>query len=399
MASPMAKKLHIVGNTNPSANQFAKRAGRGKFVGGILRQTREMARCLSWEKRLTIIDTHPSARGMSIDGRMTRHTLPLLETLKTRNPNDIYMEVESLDEVKSRFEPMVMEMAKIVKDADVVMLGGTYFVPWALLQAARMHNKPTVLSYAGVLSMEIKHLPEKIQSVLRLMEQDFYDPGISYIFPSKLARDTARSIFGREIPDSEVIYNGVPAEFLAAKGPSEKTVPIAFVGRNTPVKNPDFLLKLADALKERGSRHRIHMVTRIDDPADGLIRELRGRGGAIIEPLGTPELAEFYRSASIVISPSHFETFGNVPLEAVSSGTPALISPSMGVSEVFLDFGIGEYVNGFGDPYAIAERAERAIRDKESVPEHVRQRIRDELSWPRVISRYLEVCTRAVEGK
>jgi glycosyltransferase involved in cell wall biosynthesis len=398
MTGHAVKKLHIVGNTSSSTEAFARRTTEiSNFVSGIDRQNTEIARYLSGEKRLTLIKTHPTMREQSTRNRITRHTLPLQDTLKTKNPNDIYRKAGSLDELKSHFEPLISEMAGIVKEADVVLLGGTYFVPWALLQAARMHNKPTVLCYAGILSMEIKHLPEEIQSTLKLMEQDFYDPNIFYIFPSKLTKKTVQAIFDRKIPNNAVIYNGVPAEFLAVKGPSEKAVPIAFVGRNTFVKNPEFLLKLADALRALGSLHRIHMVTKID-PENDLIKELRGLGAIVLEPLDTPKLAEFYRTTSIIVSPSHFETFGNVPLEAVSSGTPALVSPSMGVSEVFAGFGMGEYVTGFDDPYAIAERAERAIKEKETVPEGVREKIRRDLSWPSVISRYLEVCISQVEG-
>jgi glycosyltransferase involved in cell wall biosynthesis len=288
-------------------------------------------------------------------------------------------------------------MARIVQSADVVLLGGTYFVPWCLLQAARLQRKPVVLCYAGILSMEIRHLPDEMQETLRLMERDFYDPRIFYVFPSELTRKTVQQIFGKELPKSEVVYNGVPPEFLAFGESREKEVAIAFVGRNTSVKNPEYLLRLAGALRSSGSPHRIHMVTSVE-PDNKLIRELRRAGVIIFEPMDTGRLAEFYRSAHVVISPSKFETYGNVPLEAVSTGTPALISPVMGVGEVFGMLGIGGYITTFEDPLQVAGRIDSIIRTNESVPDEVREKIRRDLSWKQAISRYLKICEAQAEA-
>jgi len=51
------------------------------------------------------------------------------------------------------------------------------------------------------------------------------------------------------------------------------------------------------------------------------------------------ELSYFVKNkVDVIISPSKFETFGNVPLETIlfSNGkTPALISENMGVAEVY----------------------------------------------------------------
>jgi glycosyltransferase involved in cell wall biosynthesis len=194
-----------------------------------------------------------------------------------------------------------------------------------------------------------------------------------------------------------VIFNGVPNEFLAIKGPEKRETTVAFVGRNTHVKNPEFLLGLKGALDRLHRPYNMTMVTGVD-PNNPLIRDLRRAGVAVLEPLSTQELAKFYSSISIVVSPSRFETFGNVPLECVSSGTPALISQNMGVTEVFRHFGIESYVADFSDPHLIAERLDSIIGRGEKIPDSLRERIRNELSWPKVIGRYLELCARAAFG-
>ncbi|MCI0503567.1 glycosyltransferase family 4 protein [Candidatus Micrarchaeota archaeon] len=392
MEGPVFRNLRIAANTSSSTEAFARRTNElSRFISGIGRQCCELERCIGGRRSLHLIKAHPELRERSREGNVRRFTLPLLETIGTTNPNNIYRKARTLDELQDAFAPLIAEMARIIQSVDVVLLGGTYFVPWCLLQAARQQRKPVVLCYAGILSMEIRHLPEEMQGTLKLMEKDFYDPRIFYIFPSELTRRTVQQIFGNTLQKSEVVYNGVPPEFLAYSENPEKEVPIAFVGRNTSVKNPEFLLGLAGALRSKGSTHRIHMVTSAD-PNNSLIRELRKAGVIILEPMDTGRLADFYRSASVIVSPSKFETYGNVPLESVSTGTPALISPGMGVGEVFRMLGIGGYITAFDDPLQVAERADSIIRTNESVPNEVRERIRKDLSWNQAILRYLEIC-------
>src|SRR4030095_8675015 len=352
------------------------------LVSGISRQNSEFERNMQDGMRLTLIKTHPGEREKTDEGRITRYTLPLNETIGTTNPNNVYRNSKSMDELRSNFSPLIEEMAGIVRGADVVLLGGTYFVPWALLQAAQMERKPVVLCYAGILSMEINHLPEDIQSILRLMEKDFYDPRIFYIFPSTLTKTTVEGIFGKELKNSEVIFNGVPLEFLSVSGESKKEYPVAFVGRNTPVKNPEFLLELAKVLDRK-----MFMVTQSEE-SNKLIRNLRKAGVVVLDPMDTDSLARFYRSTGVVLTPSRFETYGNVPLEAVSTGTPAIISNSMGVREVFDFLGIGSYVDTFRDARVIAEKVEALLARNERIPESIRIKIREKLSWYSIITRY-----------
>lgn len=389
MARPVFRNVHIIGNTSSSTEAFARRTSEiSKFVSGIGRQNLELERGISKATRLTLIKTHPTERETLREGNITRHTIPLLETIHTANPNNIYRNARTLGDLRSAFGNLIEEMALILKDADVVLLGGTYFVPWCLLQAAREARKPLVLCYAGILSKEITHLPIRMQETLKLMEQDFYDPKIFYIFPSMLTKGVVEGIFGKKVRSCEVVYNGVPLEFLSLLGPSKKEFPVAFIGRNTPVKNPEFLLGLAEALDRR---HALYMVTKTD-PANRLIRELKAQGVIVLDPMGTDDLARFYSSCGVVVSPSRFETYGNVPLEAISTGTPALISSSMGVGEVFGMLGLSAYIDRFEDAQLIAGRIGRMIEGNERVGEDVRSKIREKLSWPAVISRYLEIC-------
>ncbi|MFH0884506.1 MAG: glycosyltransferase family 4 protein [Candidatus Micrarchaeota archaeon] len=389
MGGSVIRNVHIVANTSSSTEAFARRTNEiSKFVSGLGRQCNELERNLLPDMRLTLIRTHPTDKEGSQEGSITRHVLPLAETIGTTNPNNLYRKAGSIEELEASFDPLISQMAAIVRDADVVLLGGTYFVPWCLMKAARRERKPVVLVYAGILSMEITHLPPEMQETLRLMEKDFLDPKIFYVFPSNLTKRTVEKIFGTTLSNSEVVYNGIPPEFLAVTSKSTKEYPIAFVGRNTPVKNPEFLLELANVMDRQ-----IYMVTK-SEADNQLIRSLRKAGIVVLEPMDTDRLARFYSSCGIVLSPSHFETYGNVPLEAVSTGTPAMISGSMGVCEVFSMLGLSGYISSFDNPRAVAHKIEAILGRDERVPDEIRRHIREKLSWPRVISRYLEICVQ-----
>ncbi len=385
------RPFKIVGNTSSSALAHATRGKKAKFVSGICRRNQELGTHLWKNMHLHLLRTHPEDSGSYMDKKTLNTVLPLIDTIRTKKPNQIYRDCQTLQDLLLAFNPLIKKMEEQIKHADIVLIGGTYYVPWCLLQAAKRQQKPVVLLYAGILSMEIKHLPEHIQKILKIMELDFYDPSIKYIFPSSLTKSTVESIFQREFSNSSIIHNGVPAEFLALNGIPQKSVPISFVGRNTSVKNPELLLGLSQALARINSSHRINMVTK-SDPNNKLIQELMAAGVKILSPMNVRELAKFYQATNVLISPSFFETYGNVPIEAVSTGTPALISPSMGVTEVFTNFGIQDYITEFTDLYVIAQRLDEMIRKNSKVSPEVRSKIRKELSWEKVINRYLEIC-------
>ena len=67
----------------------------------------------------------------------------------------------------------------------------------------------------------------------------------------------------------------------------------------------------------------------------------------LYDPMSSRKLAKFYEKMGIIISPSLFETYGNVAQESIASGTPALISSNMGVSETFRDLGLSDYIVNF----------------------------------------------------
>jgi D-inositol-3-phosphate glycosyltransferase len=79
-------------------------------------------------------------------------------------------------------------------------------------------------------------------------------------------------------------------------------------------------------------------------------------------PCPQPELADWYRAATLVLVPSHSESFGLVALEAAACGTPVVAASVGGLRYVVEDGRTGFLVEGH-DPAEHAERLLRVLRD------------------------------------
>jgi D-inositol-3-phosphate glycosyltransferase len=149
-------------------------------------------------------------------------------------------------------------------------------------------------------------------------------------------------------------------------------VVLVFAGRVQPLKAPDVVLRAAAEMIAQdpalASRLTIAFVggpsgTGRADP-DGLI-ELAARLGLadlirLEPPCPQPELANWYRAASIVMVPSYSESFGLVALEAQACGTPVVAAAVGGLPTAVRDGFSGVLVDS-RDPAAYAQAAASLI--------------------------------------
>ena len=146
-------------------------------------------------------------------------------------------------------------------------------------------------------------------------------------------------------------------------------ITLGYVGRLSVEKNIALLVRVAKELRATGVAVRFLIVGQGGDEA--LLREqlpeadfagvLRGEG-----------LAEAYADMDIFLFPSHTDTFGNVVLEALASGVPAVVTPGGGPKYIVQDGVTGFVVedSGFSDSVArlakdgaMLERMRSAARD------------------------------------
>src|SRR5690606_20553529 len=117
-----------------------------------------------------------------------------------------------------------------------------------------------------------------------------------------------------------VIPNAVPLHFfeITKKGSNHK---VGLVSRWAAVKNSSFSKKLVRYNKKRGNSLKINIVT--NDGIDANSRKELSESAYLRRPMDSQKLARFYGEMGSVISPSHFETYGNVAQEALATNTPA----------------------------------------------------------------------------
>ena len=131
---------------------------------------------------------------------------------------------------------------------------------------------------------------------------------------------------------------------------------------------------------------------------DGLASSLGLSGSVRFEPpCPHRELADWYRAATLVLVPSHSESFGLVALEAQACGTPVAAAAVGGLRTAVRDGFSGVLVDGH-DPEAWAAE----LRDLIGSPARLAELSRGALAhasgfgWPATADRLIEVYTGAM---
>jgi glycosyltransferase involved in cell wall biosynthesis len=296
--------------------------------------------------------------------------------------------------VHQSFRKIIDAYAKAIRriQPDIILINGSYFLPWCLLQAAQEYGKATIfMHYHGILTKEVAHWPNAADRDLMLkMERSFDDEHITYIFPSHLSkRIVEREVFGHKISQSKVLANPVAPEFFVKPTQRKDTTSIGVVSRWSKIKNIDFVVSLAKRNARSKKPFTINIVSDLKSakdmrPFSGLMR--------FNKPMANKRLARFYGRQGVIISPSIFETYGNVPQEAVASGTPALVNSKMGIAETFRKIGLSDWVIDFTSPAKTLKKA-RAVASA-GVPQQAITALRDHYSSEKIFKQYTALLSR-----
>ncbi len=113
---------------------------------------------------------------------------------------------------------------------------------------------------------------------------------------------------------------------------------ILFVGRQLPVKNIDSIIKAFHLMKSQiNCEHKLVLVgkpTWYSKALEILVSELGIKRDVVFTGPVFEELPSVYNLADLFIFPSHYESFGAVPLEAMACGIPVITSDRGGLPEV-----------------------------------------------------------------
>jgi glycosyltransferase involved in cell wall biosynthesis len=295
--------------------------------------------------------------------------------VKIPNISNIIKEAKSLEDVKKEYEEIIQIYQKAIRKAkpDIILINGTYFMPWCLLMASKREKIPAVLHYHGVLSRETQNWKKPQRKIFLEMEKCFDRKDLFYIFPSKITKEVVeKEVFGHKIKKYSILPNPVPEHFyLQADNVNKKNIGI--VSRWTGIKNISFCEELAEYNVKNGAKFVLNIITDLDSK-NKKYKEL-SKIVKFHKPTSNKKLASFYKNMGVVISPSHFETYGNVAKEAIASGTPAIVNPNMGVAETFEKLGLEDWIVNFDSVKSIYKKIENTIG--ETITGDVRDKMKE----------------------
>jgi len=264
---------------------------------------------------------------------------------------------ETLKDVEKIFNEPIKILRNILKNnrPEVVLLSGTYYLPWLISIASKKEKIPVVLWYSGVLSKETEHYPDKIKKLFLSMEKAVLKNSTRIIFPSALCKKTVeQTVLKRKITNSYIVPNPVASTFTDPSAVDVSTDRrIAGVGRYSKIKNFDAFFALHLELKKRKWRHTASFVTNPDANLKKMPRTIETLPSMTVEGL-----KKFYLSQGLIVCPSTFETFGNVPMEAACLGIPVLVNENMGCAEILKKVGLANMIISFDNIGKVADRAQ-----------------------------------------
>ena len=262
-----------------------------------------------------------------------------------------------IGEVLERFKP---DLIHITGPSEVGMLGAGLAHHFGLPLAASWHTN--VHEYAARRSgWFLRLLPkrhsagagQKIEDLSMAVAAQFYSVAQVLFAPNPelcalLERTTGRSC--------HLMPRGVDAElFHPAKrnrNPEDRDLVLGFVGRLSVEKNVALLAQVQNELERMGVTNFRFLIV-VHGGLQDWLRERLPRA-EFTGVLKGEALAEAYASMDLFVFPSHTDTLGNVVLEALASGVPAIVTPDGGPRTIVHDGVTGRVVSDADFASAVA---------------------------------------------
>ncbi|MBR4916991.1 MAG: glycosyltransferase [Fibrobacter sp.] len=201
-----------------------------------------------------------------------------------------------------------------------------YFVLW-LMKVFYGMTKPVVSpckDYADILTSQLKIPANQVQILPRGLPLEKFSPDLR-----------GKGVWERFNGTGEVPAGGAPAE-------TERKVRFSFIGRISKEKNLEFL---NGVWKKFAAQHNdvelmyvgygwyLEEIKKFFE-GDNSVHFAGEQGGEV--------LASLYADSDFFLFPSVTDTFGNVVVEAMSTGTPALVSDYGGPHDIVMDDAAGK---------------------------------------------------------
>ena len=221
---------------------------------------------------------------------------------------------------------------------DVVHIATEGPLSWSALQAAQILRLPVTSDFRTNFHSYCQHygvgwLTKPIIAYLR----KFHNRTVFTMVPTKALKDQLEAIGFKNL---KVVARGVDTQVFHPErrsnalrmswGASSDTTVLLSVGRLAAEKNLDLTLQSYRSIRATGRAVKLVIV------GDGPLRaatEMKCPEAVFAGMCNHQQLAQIYASADLLLFPSLTETFGNVTLESLASGTPVLAFDSAAASE------------------------------------------------------------------
>jgi len=239
----------------------------------------------------------------------------------------------------------------------------TWYSHFAGVLASRLYQVPLVLT---THSLE-PHRPWKAEQLGQggyamscWIEKTAYQSASGIIAVSKKMKRNVVELYGVDENKVKVIYNGIDPNFyhpifdeaiLHKYGINPKKPFMLFVGRITRQKG---ISQLIQAIPKISENAQIVLCAGAPDTAElaeeckNLIEKAKEKRDGIIwiqEMVPHTDLRVLYSHATVFATPSLYEPFGIINLEAMACGTPVVGSAVGGIPEIIVDGETGFLVN------------------------------------------------------
>ncbi len=238
------------------------------------------------------------------------------------------------------------------------------------LAYARIRKIPVVASYHTHFSsyLSFYHM-ERLESLAWAYLRWFYKKCEHIYVPS---RSMAKVLSDHGIEEGVELWpRGVDIamfhpdkrsiEWRRSLGFEDDEIVISFISRLVVEKGLVIYADVVQALRDSGKKVRVLVVG--TGPAENMLRDRFPRA-VFLGHLTGNELATAYASSDIFLFPSATETFGNVTLEAMASGVPAVCANATGSSSLVVHDETG-YLAEPGDVESFIRYALNLVDDKE----------------------------------
>jgi D-inositol-3-phosphate glycosyltransferase len=249
-----------------------------------------------------------------------------------------------------------------------------WFSGMAALPDARQRGVPHVQSFHSIAAHESTPMSsgERPESEGRMAGEAWLArESDAVVAASRAEADTVVQRLGGPAGRISIVLPGVDGElFHPSARESADTSRYALVaGRLQPLKGFDLAIRAIAAVPQAV---RPELLIAGDASADygGYVAELKAIAAAhgiesgvrFLGPRSRTDLAALLRDASVVLIPSHSETYGLVALEAAASGVPVVAAASGGLREAVIDGSTGVVLES-RNPTVWAEAVRRILSE------------------------------------